>query len=53
MLRGGKMNTVTLEVRTLADTLADFKQGWESDKPSEARISFEAPPLCQDRSPVS
>jgi len=39
------MNTVTLEVRTLADTLADFKQAWESDKLSEVRISFETPEL--------
>ena len=39
------MNTVTLGVRTLADTLADFKQAWESDKPSEVRISFETPEL--------
>lgn len=34
------MNTVTLEVRSLADSLADFSQAWKSGQRSEARISF-------------
>lgn len=34
------MNTVTLEVRSLADSLADFSQAWKSGQGSEARISF-------------
>ena len=34
------MNTVTLEVRSLADSLADFSQAWKSGQGSDARISF-------------
>ena len=34
------MNTVTLEVRSLSDSLADFSQAWKSGQGSEARISF-------------
>ena len=34
------MNTVTLEVRSLADSLADFSQAWKSGQGSKARISF-------------
>lgn len=34
------MNTVTLEVRSLADSLADFSQAWKLGQGSEARISF-------------
>lgn len=34
------MNTVTLEVRSLADSLAEFSQAWKSGHGSEARISF-------------
>lgn len=34
------MNTVTLEVRSLAGSLADFSQAWKSGQGSEARISF-------------
>ncbi len=34
------MNTVTLEVRSLADSLADFSQAWKSGQGSTPRISF-------------
>ncbi len=34
------MNTVTLEVRSLADSLTDFSEAWKSGQGSEARISF-------------
>lgn len=34
------MNTVTLEVRSLADSLVDFSHAWKSGRGSEARISF-------------
>ena len=34
------MNTVTLEVRSLADSLADFSQVWKSGQGSTPRISF-------------
>lgn len=34
------MHTVTLEVRSLADSLVDFSQAWKSGQGSEARISF-------------
>lgn len=34
------MNTVTLEVRSLADSLADFSQAWKSGQGSAPRISF-------------
>ena len=40
------MKTVTLEVRSLADTLEDFNQAWKNGgSSSEARISFETPEL--------
>lgn len=34
------MNTVRLEVRSLADSLADFSQAWKSGQGSTPRISF-------------
>lgn len=34
------MNTVTLEVRSLADSLADFSQAWKSGQGGTPRISF-------------
>lgn len=34
------MNTVTLEVRSPTDSLADFSQAWKSGQGSEARIGF-------------
>lgn len=39
------MNTVTLDVRGLADTLADVAEAMETLKPSAPRISFETPEL--------
>ena len=39
------MNTVTLEVRSLADTLADVVTAMETLTPSTPRISFETPEL--------
>ena len=39
------MKTVTLEVRSLADTLEDFNLAWKRGQSSEARISFETPEL--------
>lgn len=39
------MNTVTLEVRSLADTLADVAAAMETLTPSAPRISFETPEL--------
>jgi len=39
------MNTVTLEIRALEDTLQDFADTWKSGKPSKSRISFESPEL--------
>lgn len=39
------MKTVTLDVRTLADTLSDAAEAMESLTPSEPRISFETPEL--------
>ncbi len=39
------MNTVTLEIRTLVNTLQDFADTWKSDTPSGPRISFESPEL--------
>jgi predicted transcriptional regulator len=39
------MRTVTLDVRTLADTLTDFVQAWKTGKASSPRISFESPAL--------
>ena len=39
------MNTVTLEVRRLADTLADVAAAMETLTPSAPRISFETPEL--------
>lgn len=43
--RGGNMNTVTIEVRTLAETLDDVVEAMETLTPSEPRISFETPEL--------
>lgn len=34
------MNTVTLEVRSLTDSLTDFSQAWKTGRGSGARISF-------------
>jgi len=40
------MKTVTLDVKPLADSLADFKRAWETGKrDSSARISFATPDL--------
>ena len=39
------MNTVTLEVRSLADTLADVATAMETLTPSAPRISFETSEL--------
>lgn len=39
------MNTVTLDVRSLADSLADFAQAWKTGQVSSPRISFATPEL--------
>jgi predicted transcriptional regulator len=40
------MKTVTLDVRTPADSMADFVQAWKTGKPQKtARISFATPEL--------
>jgi predicted transcriptional regulator len=39
------MNTVTLDVRTLVDTLSDAATAMETLTPTEPRISFETPEL--------
>ncbi|MEY2342404.1 winged helix-turn-helix transcriptional regulator [Acidithiobacillus sp. IBUN Pt1247-S3] len=39
------MNTVTIDVRTLADSLSDFAQAWKNGEASEPRISFDSPEL--------
>ncbi|WP_215843267.1 transcriptional regulator [Acidithiobacillus montserratensis] len=39
------MNTVTIDVRTLTDSLSDFAQAWKSEEASEPRISFDSPEL--------
>ena len=39
------MNTVILDVQTLADTLSDAATAMETLTPSEPRISFETPEL--------
>lgn len=40
------MKTVTLEVRTPTDSMADFTRAWETGKPRKsARISFATPEL--------
>ncbi len=40
------MKTVTLDVRTPADSMADFTQAWKTGKPQKsARISFATPEL--------
>jgi predicted transcriptional regulator len=39
------MKTVTLEIRTLADTLADFAKAMETGETSEPRIAFDSPAL--------
>lgn len=44
--RGGTMKTVTLDVRTPADSMADFTQAWQTGKSQKsARISFATPEL--------
>lgn len=46
ILRGGIMKTVTLDVRSPADSMADFAYVWKSGKPQKsARISFASPEL--------
>ena len=39
------MSTVTIDVRTLADSLSDFTHAWETGEASAPRISFESPEL--------
>ena len=39
------MNTVTLEIRALTETLQNFADTWKSGKPSGPRISIESPEL--------
>lgn len=40
------MKTVTLDVRTPADSMSDFVQAWKTAKPQKsARISFATPEL--------
>jgi predicted transcriptional regulator len=39
------MKTVTIDVRSLTDTLGDFAQTWKSGKASAPRISFESSEL--------
>ncbi len=39
------MNTVTLEVRSLADSLQDFASAWKTGQMSAPHISFESPEL--------
>ncbi|MDQ5908336.1 MAG: hypothetical protein QG599_427 [Pseudomonadota bacterium] len=39
------MNTVTFDVRSLADSLADFADAWKTGQASSPRISFETPEL--------
>ena len=40
------MKTVTLDVRTPADSMADFTRAWKTGKPQKsARISFATPEL--------
>lgn len=40
------MKTVTLDIRTPADAMADFAQAWKTGKPRRsARISFASPEL--------
>ena len=40
------MKTVTLDVRTPADSMADFPRAWKTGKPQKsARISFATPEL--------
>jgi predicted transcriptional regulator len=41
-LGGGKMSTVTLDIRSLDDTLQDFAVALKEGKPSDSRISFES-----------
>ena len=45
-LRGGTVKTVTLDVRTPADSMADFARAWKTTKAQKtARISFATPEL--------
>lgn len=39
------MNTVTIDVRPLADTLNDFVKVWKTGRASPPRISFASPAL--------
>ncbi len=39
------MRTVTLDVRSLSDTLSDFATAWKSGRASSPRISFASPTL--------
>jgi predicted transcriptional regulator len=46
MCGGGAMKTVTLEVKSLKDSLREFSRTWKSGKAeTTARISFESPEL--------
>jgi len=45
MLGGGRMNTVILDVRPLADTLLDFSNTWATGVSTQPRISFETPEM--------
>lgn len=39
------MTTITFDVRTLEDNLADFAEAWKTGQPSDPRISFATPEL--------
>ena len=39
------MNTVTINVRPLTETLGDFARAWKCAEPSAPRISFDSPAL--------
>src|SRR3990170_2037127 len=44
--RGGTMKTLTLDVRTPVDSMADFARAWKTGKPEKSvRISFATPEL--------
>jgi predicted transcriptional regulator len=45
-LQGGTMKTVTLDVRTPSDAMADFAHAWKTGTPQKsAHISFATPEL--------
>jgi predicted transcriptional regulator len=39
------VNTLTIDVRALSDTLADFSHSWKTGEASAPRVSFESPEL--------